>query len=233
MPANAARTSTALALVQLPAAALPMKYNRDKALQSLVYLCDHLPQPVSVYTALKVIYFADKLHLERFGRQMFGDTYIAMDNGPVPSGAYDIVKYVSGRAKYDLEFPAAHAALFATPRELVKKARPDLDVFSRSELMCLAACARQFGGLSFNELKTISHDEAWKQADQNGEMDLPSIAATLKDGDLIVQHLRDRTPGAADGTVTIEPATAMPASEAEPRTIVESVGDPRVSVFTD
>ena len=177
-----------------------MKYNRRKALNALLFLCDHLPKPVDVYAAMKVIYFADKCHLERFGRLMFGETYIAMENGPVPSGVYDVIKYVGGRANYDLKFPEAHAALFATRTELTPKQRPDLDVFSRSELQCLIEAARKYGGLSFGQLKRLSHDDAWESANANGEMDVMDIARSLMDGDLIAGHLSDRHPGEAAPT---------------------------------
>ena len=174
-----------------------MKYNRTKALHSLLYLCKRLPQPVDVYTALKVIYFADKLHLERFGRLMFGDRYIAMENGPVPSGAYDIVKYVGGRSVVDLAFPEAAEKLYSTRTDLIPKGAPDRELFSRSELICLAECASKYGSMSFTELKKISHDEAWKKADANGEIDIEHIALMLQDGSAIVGHLNDRSPGAA------------------------------------
>ena len=41
-----------------------------------------------------VLLFADKKHLERYGRFITGDTYSAMENGPVPSFAYDVVKCI-------------------------------------------------------------------------------------------------------------------------------------------
>jgi uncharacterized phage-associated protein len=179
-----------------------VKYDRLKALNSLLYLCDHLPKPVDVYTALKVVYFADKLHLERYGRLMFGETYIAMENGPVPSGAYDIVKYVSGRAKYDLNFPEANECLYATTTELIQKRDANIEVLSRSELTCLVESARAYGALSFDELKRLSHDDPWKRADANGELDLIDIANSLPDGELVSAHLMDRTPG----TASIPPA---------------------------
>lgn len=192
-----------------------MKYNRLKALNALLFLCDHLPKPVDVYAALKVIYFADKAHLERFGRLMYGETYIAMENGPVPSGAYDLVKYVGGRSNHDLRFPEAHAALFATRTELQPKQRPDLDVFSRSELHCLIAAARKYGALTFAQLKQVSHDEAWEKADANGEMDVLDIAHSLNSGDFIAEHLTNRHPGDAvadDPTPLTPSATAAPAT---------------------
>jgi Protein of unknown function (DUF4065) len=38
------------------------------------------------------IFIADRDHLRRFGRPVTGDAYIAMDNGPVLSRIYDIIK---------------------------------------------------------------------------------------------------------------------------------------------
>ncbi|WP_409530306.1 Panacea domain-containing protein [Shinella sp.] len=44
------------------------------------------------FHALKTLYYADRAHLQRYGRPITGDRYIAMENGPVPSYAYNAVK---------------------------------------------------------------------------------------------------------------------------------------------
>jgi uncharacterized phage-associated protein len=40
------------------------------------------------------MYFADRKHLEKYGRFICGDSYVAMKHGPVPSEIYDILKAV-------------------------------------------------------------------------------------------------------------------------------------------
>ena len=62
-----------------------------KALETVVYLAN---KDQRQYWVLKAIYLADKENLSKYGRQIFGDRYIAMQLGPVPSLAYVIVKSV-------------------------------------------------------------------------------------------------------------------------------------------
>ena len=52
------------------------------ALAAVLYVAHRLPHS-TLHTLSKVLYFADRKHLERYGRFIFGDTYIAMKFGPV------------------------------------------------------------------------------------------------------------------------------------------------------
>jgi uncharacterized phage-associated protein len=42
--------------------------------------------------ALKLIYFADRYHLRKYGRLVTNDIYYAMNYGPVPSSVKDIAE---------------------------------------------------------------------------------------------------------------------------------------------
>src|SRR5579871_5139061 len=48
----------------------------------------HLTQ----YDIVKSLFLADTIHLNRYGRPITYDNYVAMENGPVPSKAYNILK---------------------------------------------------------------------------------------------------------------------------------------------
>ena len=50
------------------------EYDADKAVHCLVYVLKKLGGVADLYTLLKIIYFADKRHLERYGRFLFGDS---------------------------------------------------------------------------------------------------------------------------------------------------------------
>jgi len=177
---------------------LAQKFDRRKALHTLLYVISRLPQPANIYNVLKCIYFADREHLEQYGRQIYEETYFAPEHGPVPSRAYDIVKYAAGRASWDIKFPEALEALEATKTELSKKIEPDLNIFSRSELICLSDAAKKYGTLSFNKLKHLSHQsKAFRKADPNGDIDLDDLILELHDGKELKQHLLDRHPGKA------------------------------------
>jgi uncharacterized phage-associated protein len=166
----------------------------------LLLVVSRLRQPANVYNVLKCLWFADRDHLERFGRQIYGETYFAPEHGPVPSGAYDIVKYVAGRLKlWDLHFPEALECVEANATEIAAKRRPDLDLLSKSEIACLTEAARKYGGLSFRELKALSHQsEAFKNADLNGEISLTDVVNELPSGQAVLEHMADRHPGSAE-----------------------------------
>jgi uncharacterized phage-associated protein len=47
---------------------------------------------VTQFEILKTLFLADRAHLNRYGRPITFDEYVAMPDGPVPSLAYDILK---------------------------------------------------------------------------------------------------------------------------------------------
>ena len=67
------------------------QFNESKAVEALVFIAKRWPGITPFYLS-KVLFFADRDHLRMYGRPILGDSYIAMDNGPVPSRVYDIVK---------------------------------------------------------------------------------------------------------------------------------------------
>ena len=175
----------------------PFVFDTKKAIQTILYVATRLPnQPANLYKVLKVIYFADKEHLHRYGRFIFGDQYVAMNHGPVPSGAYDIVKYVRGEMAWGPECPEAKDAFGADRHSVVPFIDADRNLFSDSDIECLDEAIKKYGNLSFNELKKISHDDkAYQHADENDFMTIESIAETAPDKDALLEYLRDPHPG--------------------------------------
>jgi hypothetical protein len=72
---------------------MPLRFAIDetKALEALVLVAKAWPE-ITPFFAAKVFFLAEKWHLNRFGRPIIGDTYVAMHDGPVPSAIYDIIK---------------------------------------------------------------------------------------------------------------------------------------------
>jgi len=162
----------------------------------MLFVVTRLPTPANVYNVLKCLYYADRKHLQEYGRQIYGDTFYALEYGPVPSGAYDIVKYISGRAKWDLKFPEALGLLEARGDRLAARGEPDTELLSRSDMACLLEAARKYGSMSFRRLKKLSYQgKAFENADPNGEMKLSDLIDELKGAEAIASHLKDRAPG--------------------------------------
>jgi uncharacterized phage-associated protein len=172
------------------------KFDQRKALHAMLFVVTRLPTPANVYNVLKCLYYADRKHLQEYGRQIYGDTFYALEYGPVPSGAYDIVKYISGRAKWDLNFPEALGLLEARGDRLAARGEPDTELLSRSDMACLLEAAQKYGSMSFRRLKKLSHQgKAFENADPNGEMKLSDLIDELKGAEAIASHLKDRAPG--------------------------------------
>ena len=174
------------------------KFDQRKALHALLFVVTHLPKPANVYNVLKCLYYADRKHLQEYGRQIYGDTFYALEHGPVPNAAYEIVKYSNGRAKWDLHFPEALELLEVNDVYLSARGAVDTDLLSRSDMACLLDAARKYGTMPFSKLKKLSHQgKAFENADPNGEMKLDDIVDELRDAKAIASHLRERSPGEA------------------------------------
>lgn len=169
------------------------KFDAEKAIEEILYIAKYAPDP-DIYRILKIMYFADKKHLEKYGRFICNDTYIAMNNGPVPSEAYDIIKHVRGDGYHPCIDEYALKSFEVKPKpdnRIIPSRDADSDLLSASDKECLDESIKQYGSLSFDELKKLSHDKAYESADQNDEIPIEAIAATLADGDLLVKYLTE------------------------------------------
>jgi len=79
----------AIGLAQQIPASSPQK---AEATQALNFFALRSGGQVNKLKALKLVYFADRYHLRRFGRPITGDEYLAMPFGPVASGAKDLTE---------------------------------------------------------------------------------------------------------------------------------------------
>jgi uncharacterized phage-associated protein len=70
---------------------LRFQFNEKKGVEALTYIASRWPG-VTAFFAAKTLFFAEKLHLNKYARPIVGDTFIAMPNGPVPSTLYDFIK---------------------------------------------------------------------------------------------------------------------------------------------
>ena len=152
----------------------------DRTLELMLYVSKHSPKK-TVYFVLKAIYFADKRHLLNFGIRIHEDSYIAMEDGPVPSYAYDLFKNVKYKRENRPDYLVAAGQFdVRDDREIVPLREPEMDIFSESEIACLNDSIEFVSGLSFRQLRHQSHDDAWKAASTNGAMKIEEIIASSK-----------------------------------------------------
>ena len=146
-----------------------------------------------MYWVLKTIYFADRHHLLKFGRRIHEDSYVAMEDGPVPSYAYDLFKNVryarETRADYGV---AAEQFEVRNDHEIVPLREPDMSVFSESEVECLNEWIEIISQLSFGQLRRKSHDDAWKASSTNEFMKIEDIISAMEGGQDALPYLQER-----------------------------------------
>jgi len=173
----------------------PFVFKPQKSIEAILYIIPHLTEP-TLHRLAKIMYFADKIHLEKYGRFICGDRYVAMKNGPVPSRTYELLK--QARDDDFTQFsktPLAQQAFIIQDQHLVKPTRlANVDLLSDSDLECLDQAIAQYGHLSFHQLTQLSHDSAWHAADENDCISVEHIIATLGNNDHLLDYLRETCP---------------------------------------
>ena len=163
------------------------RFDAQKAVEVLLYIA---LRSANVYKALKILYLADRAHLAEYGRLICGDTYVAMRLGPVPSGAYDLIKAARGDGFCRAAIPVTEA--FAIEgHAIVARRKPALDLLSDSDMECLDSALDEYEDMSFDQLKSLSHDDAWRSADENDFIPLEAIARSLPNGNLLLDYLQN------------------------------------------
>lgn len=171
-------------------------FDRAAARAAVLYVAAGVPTP-TFHKVSKVFYFADRMHLERYGSFMFGDEYWALRFGPVPMNAYRDMAQVRQHPELSCEagYSVATVQVNGRAAPVVRPlCPPDLDELSAATLECLDESMAQHGGQSFWELTTLSHDAAWNEAGEDEVMSVELIAATLPNAGAVLEYLSDPHP---------------------------------------
>jgi uncharacterized phage-associated protein len=129
--------------------------HKEKAVNSLLFVINNLKK-ADTHKTYKILYFADQKHLLKYGRPIFGDSYVKMNYGPVPSFIKNVVdENIDGLeevvAKYNRYYIKSLAEL-------------NLDYLSESDIECLNAAINENKNLDFDTLTHKSHDSAYQKS---------------------------------------------------------------------
>jgi uncharacterized phage-associated protein len=150
--------------------ALRFQFDEKKGVEALTYIANQWPG-VTPFFASKVLFFAEKWHLNRYGRPIVADTFMAMPNGPVPSTIYDFIKgNFTNSGDPEAFFAAIQIDREAYPR-LRAKRTADEEALSPSDIECLNEAIQFCRQSTFGSLSSLTHRErSWREADINGPM---------------------------------------------------------------
>ncbi len=155
---------------------------------------------ISKHHLSKILYFADKSHIAKYGRTLTGQKYIAMQNGPVPSQIYDFIKYVQGvSAGHFLTGHAQYIDLFIgfEPQYFVfAKMEPDMQFLSVSAVKALDESISKYKNSTFASRTDESHDAAWHDAwnrpGKNKEISVIEIAKSAGANAAMIDYIKAR-----------------------------------------
>ncbi len=166
----------------------------DKSVNSLLYALQQLGNKTDMHKLCKILYFADQKHLSEYGRSITGDTYIAMQFGPVPSCVDDILKALRGDSffspSHEIE-PLRQSMIFENRFMIRALQAPDMDELSTSDIKCLDYAIEICKDKSFEQLTRLSHGLAWSNTQRDRAISIKDILREAGDEEAYVEYIAD------------------------------------------
>ena len=152
-----------------------VQFDKVKTLNALLFVANRV-QRKDFHKIFKIIYFADRQHLADWGCPITGDTYIAMEAGPVPSRLYDMLKIVRGDSY--MSDSEGLGKYFQVENWMYVKPLQDADLnkLSANEQEALQDAINKYAALSYDEIKEKSYDVAWRSTARDFSISWDNIA---------------------------------------------------------
>ncbi len=131
-------------------------FDHKKATQCLNYLAVKQGGSIDKLKALKLIFFADRYHLRKYGRFIVNDIYFAMEHGPVASSTKDIADNSDFLGQDEKDYSKRYIKK-DTRHKIASVKSVDEDVFSDSDLEALDFAWDKFGEYSNFDLAELAH----------------------------------------------------------------------------
>jgi len=162
-------------------------YDVKKIANALIFFIDSDVKNLGITKLMKLFFYADKYHLEAYGKPIFNHTYQKLPRGPVPTWLYSIIRTaVSGFWDYDFESEVEVFNHYIGAGEIVngkyiqitfsKKQDFDSKFFSKSQLKILEKVANEFKDITANKISEKSHTtRAWQSVGDNEQISYASM----------------------------------------------------------
>jgi hypothetical protein len=152
---------------------LRFPFSEVRAAEALAFIAGVSPDLTPLYVA-KILFYAEKWHINRYGRPIIADTYIAMPKGPVPSTIRDYIEqnwfWVDRPDDLDSAITVDTSGNLPRLRQGTRNA--DLSILSESDVECLQEAIAFCTSRTSDELSQLAHlEKAWRNAPTNGPME--------------------------------------------------------------
>jgi uncharacterized phage-associated protein len=144
--------------------------NTKSVVQTICYILQNTG-PIDKLKIVKMVYFADKLHLQLYGRTITGDSYCVMKNGPVGSTTLDVLnENLEYLDENDIEYSKGYLRKLSSDSKFYEasNAQNELDYLAKSDKKVLDQIIQKFSKIDSLELVEITHKyPEWKQYEED------------------------------------------------------------------
>lgn len=136
---------------------LDVSFPYEKVIQALNYLVRKEKNEINKMKLIKLIYFADRYHLRKYGELLTQDKYFGMKLGPIPSITKDVLSFNDFLDENILNY----AEEFIEQKgkyDIISKKEVDKDYLSETEVEALEFAYKIFGDKDQYKLSEITHD---------------------------------------------------------------------------
>ncbi|MDE6549573.1 MAG: SocA family protein [Muribaculaceae bacterium] len=135
----------------------------EKIKAVILYIMQSFPAGVDYIKLFKILYFAQRDHLAKYGKVIVDDSFRALKHGPVPTYTYKGLQIAEGKS-LEGDFSNFLKSLKVREKKVYATSLPDMDYVSGAEKRSLDASIDKYRNIDPYDLSDLSHDSAWKEA---------------------------------------------------------------------
>jgi uncharacterized phage-associated protein len=157
-------------------------YDVKKIANTIIFFIDNDVKNLGITKLMKLFFYADKYHLEEYGKPIFNHNYTKLPRGPVPTWLYSIIRTaVSGSIDFDFKSEVDIFNNYIEAKEVNngeymqvffnKKQGFDKNFFSKSQINILSRIIDEFKYITATDISEKSHaTKAWQSVEQNQQI---------------------------------------------------------------
>lgn len=169
-----------------------VSFNITRIANAIIYFVNQEVYNLGKTKLMKLLFFTDKYHLEKFGRSVFGDTYHKLPQGPVPTITLNVINSLNESEKDDFTEYALEFSKYVKTEDALNYGYPTMKfvpssefnrkLFSKSEMEILERVAQEFKDCTAVQISDISHEtQEYIDAYDNGVISEESMSGKNKE----------------------------------------------------
>jgi len=172
-------------------------YDIKKLANFIIYFIEKEVKYLGITKLMKLCFFADKYHLEAYGKPILNRTYTKLPKGPVPMYIYTLIKNSKNTDNDDLESEVREFNLHINVKERQLNESPrfenykpfDEKFFSKSQMIILDKLVLEFKDMDKEKISNLSHNTlAWQSVNQYENI---SFSSMIDNNSELSKHVRD------------------------------------------